>query len=395
MVSICAMACWLFVAGLACYGVYRYQDQLGKPVRVTDGIGAVVIIPVRGLPRHLSLLWHGLCAQQFRHWRLIFVVESTRDPAHAALSALLTMPGAPPAELIIAGAASDTGQKVHNLLSALRRLRAEDRIVVFADADIVPPSDWLSRIVEGLASPEVAALSGYRWLVPDRDNLATRLVCAANASIATLPRLRQLNHAWGGTMALKRETLDGLDIECVWRGSVSDDLPLTTALKARGEDIVGPRELLLPTPVAYDWRGACDFARRQYLVLKIYAPALWALAAAGTTVPLLGWGAALPLALRGDPKAIAVILVANALDQARAALRRRVVVTLWGREGLEQMRGVLALDRWATPLVLAFHAAVIWSTLIGRTIEWADRIYLIETRQRLRVLRSPEGEASS
>ncbi len=266
---------------------------------------------------------------------------------------------------MIAGAATDTGQKVHNLLSALTRLRPEDRIVVFADADIIPPRDWLTRIVAALAPPKVAAVSGYRWLVPDAQNLATLLVCAANASIATLPRLRNLNHAWGGTMALRRETLDALHMESVWQGSISDDLPLTTALKARGEAVVGPRELLLPTRVAYDWRGGLGFARRQYLLLRIYAPGLWALAATGTTLPLIGWATAVPLALAGDRLALAVIVVANALNQARALLRRRVVGALWGEEGLECMRGVLALNRWATPLCLGFHAAVIWSTLMA------------------------------
>ncbi|MGO9851542.1 MAG: glycosyltransferase family 2 protein [Steroidobacteraceae bacterium] len=390
-----AMAGWLMVAGLGCYCVYRYQSKLGCAVNVAQPLATVVIIPVRGVPRHLESLWRGLCAQEYRAWRLIWVVESLHDLAHGALSALLPRRDAPSAELLIAGAATDTGQKVHNLLSALTRLRPEDRIVVFADADIIPPRDWLTRIVAALAPPKVAAVSGYRWLVPDAQNLATLLVCAANASIATLPRLRNLNHAWGGTMALRRETLDALHMESVWQGSISDDLPLTTALKARGEAVVGPRELLLPTRVAYDWRGGLGFARRQYLLLRIYAPGLWALAATGTTLPLIGWATAVPLALAGDRLALAVIVVANALDQARALLRRRVVGALWGEEGLECMRGVLALDRWATPLCLGFHAAVIWSTLIGRTIEWADRIYRIESRQRLRLLRSPEGGARS
>ncbi|MGP8032890.1 MAG: glycosyltransferase family 2 protein [Steroidobacteraceae bacterium] len=390
-----AMAGWLMVAGLGCYCVYRYQSKLGCAVNVAQPLATVVIIPVRGVPRHLESLWRGLCAQQYRAWRLIWVVESLHDPAHGALSALLARQDAPSAELLIAGAATDTGQKVHNLLTALTRLRPEDRIVVFADADIIPPRDWLTRIVAALAPPKVAAVSGYRWLVPDAQNLATLLVCAANASIATLPRLHSLNHAWGGTMALRRETLDALHMESVWQGSISDDLPLTTALKARGEAVVGPRELLLPTRVAYDWRGGLGFARRQYLLLRIYAPGLWALAATGTTLPLIGWATAVPLALAGDRLALAVIVVANALDQARALLRRRVVGALWGEEGLECMRGVLALDRWATPLCLGFHAAVIWSTLIGRTIEWADRIYRIESRQRLRLLRSPEGGARS
>ncbi len=131
------------------------------------------------------------------------------------------------------------------------------------------------------------------------------------------------------------------------------------------------------------------FARRQYLFVRLYTPKLWALAAAATSLPLIGWAVALPLALGGDPAAIAVILGANLLDQWRASLRRRVVRTLWGEAGLARLRRVLWLDRFATPLWLAFHAAIIWSTLFGRTIRWADRVYRIEGRQRLRLLAEP------
>jgi hypothetical protein len=46
---------------------------------------------------------------------------------------------------VIAGEASQSAQKVHNFLSALATLQPQDRVVVFADADIVPrPIGWKS-----------------------------------------------------------------------------------------------------------------------------------------------------------------------------------------------------------------------------------------------------------
>jgi hypothetical protein len=41
-------------------------------------------------------------------------------------------------DCVIAGPASMRGQKVQNLLAALATLTPQDRVVVFADADIVP-----------------------------------------------------------------------------------------------------------------------------------------------------------------------------------------------------------------------------------------------------------------
>ena len=112
----------------------------------------------------------------------------------------------------------------------------------------------------------------------------------------------------------------------------------------------------------------------------MHPPGIWVRAAASTTLPLLGWAVALPLALRGDMIAIAVIIGANAFDQLRASLRQRISQKLFG-SGIAPR--VACLDRWATPAYLAFHAVVIWSTLFGRSITWAGRTYRIDSDLKL------------
>jgi hypothetical protein len=190
-------------------------------------------------------------------------------------------------------------------------------------------------------------------------------------------------------MAVRREVLDRIGIERVWQGSILDDLPLTRAIRDHGGEIICPSTIMVPSPASYDWRDGIAFGRRQYLLLRLYAPLHWMIAAGATTLPLVGWAFALPLALGGDRIAIAAIVVANLLDQCRAALRRRVVRRRWGEAGLERLAPVLALDRWATPAWLAFHAAIIWSSLLGQTIKWGGRVYQVHGRQSLSVLPDP------
>jgi len=36
------------------------------------------------------------------------------------------------------------------------------------------------------------------------------------------------------------------------------------------------------------------------------------------------------------------------------------------------------LDGWGTPVWLAFHAIVVWSTLLGHTVTWAGRTYKLD-----------------
>jgi hypothetical protein len=387
-----ALVAWLLVAALACFGVWHYQRGLGREIETTTGPSAVVILPVRGVPPVLDALWAALQAQDYAPWRLIFAVESRDDPAFAALSRLVSDDHAPATEIVVAGLASDTGQKVHNQLAALGRLQPQDDIVVFADADIVPAQDWLARLVKPLLDPKIALVSGYRWFMPQDQNLASAFVAVCNSSICTLPKPRGLSLAWGGSMALRRTTLDSLDIARWWRGSIIDDLQLGRAVRAAGGDVLSPRELLVPSPVSYSWRDGIAFGRRQYALLRVYAPGHWLLAGAATTVPVIGWVVGLSLAATGDLTAIAVVVGVIALDRIRAALRRRVVRELWGASAPSELRRTLWLDRWATPFWLLFHAAIVWSSLFQRNIDWGGRTYRLDGPQRLTILKGPGSD---
>lgn len=367
---------WLAVAAISCFGVYHSQRDR-RPIVSRGGPPAVLIIPIRGVPPRLAELWQGIQAQTYRPFRVIFAVESAADPAHAAL---MSLPDGPPVEIVVAGATTQRGQKVHNTLAALRTLRPDDAIIVFADADIVPAPDWLARLIRSLNDRVVDIGSGNRWLMPTDNRWATAFVCVISSSISTVPRLRPFNVAWGGSMVMHRQAVAALEIEQCWDLAVLDDLPLTRAVLAHGGRVNGPRDALVPSPVAYSWKEAIAFGRRQYLFVRMHAPAQWMLAATATTIPLLGWAVALPLAVTGSKTAIGVIVAANVLDHMRAYFRRRVPRKLWG---MEISPRVAWLDRWATPAWLAVHAFVIWSTLFGRRITWANRTYVLDSRQRV------------
>lgn len=370
------LAAWLVVAAVSCFGVF--VTQRNRPLATIGEVEpAVLIIPVRGTPVHLGELWRSICAQSYRPARVIFAVESADDPAYAALRALS---GGPPVEVVIAGVATERGQKIHNTLAALARLAPSDAIVVFADADVAPDADWLARLVRELDPQRMDMASGYRWMVPSDDRWATAFVCVINSSIASAPRDSKWADAWGGSMALRRHTLDALQLGRVWERAVSDDLTLSRAVRALGGKVRSPRNALVPAPVSYGWTDAISFGRRQYLFTRTHAPRLWMVAAAATTIPLAGWAAALPMALTGNRLAIGTIGIAYALDYARARLRERIPRKLWGSESLARVK---SLDRWATPVWLTLHAVVIWSTLFGRTIAWGGRTYRIDSRQRL------------
>ena len=373
ILAIISLGGWLIIAVLACLSVYNVQRDR-SPIVVERQTGAVLIIPIRGVPKNFQMLWQGICAQSDRPSRVIFSIESRKDPAFRAVKSLT---GGPPTEIVIAGATIDRGQKIHNLLAALTHVRRTEDVIVFADADISPDPYWLARLIRGLDDAYIS--SGYRWMVPADDRWATIFMCVANSSVATAQR-RLWNLGWGGSIAVRQEFLNDLQIETIWRRALSDDLALSRAIKRRGFRMNGQRDALVQSPVSFDWRNATAFGRRQYLLVRMYSPLHWILAATVTTVPLLGWMVALSLALQGSVIAIGIIVIANALDHLRAYFRRRVNRKLWHTEISDR---VAWLDSWGTPAVLAVHALVIWSTLFGRSVTWAGRIYWLDSCERV------------
>ena len=123
---ILVLAIWLARSTIATYGGWYYHRALHRRASLSAEARICVIIPVRAVSVHLPSLCEALSAQHYPRWRVVFAVESAADPAYAALAELLAATNSLAAEIVVAGPATDTGQKVHNQLAALSRLGADD-----------------------------------------------------------------------------------------------------------------------------------------------------------------------------------------------------------------------------------------------------------------------------
>ncbi len=377
------LALWLTVSLLSSLAVAATLHRLRFTRWILKPPAIAVIVPVRGVSSNLPALWKALRTQKHQNFRVLFAVESADDPAYGALAALIGRTKRPRTEIVVAGRAKNEGQKVHNQLAALSRIRRRDRIVVFADADILPTRAWLIDIVDLVQRRKALIVSGYRWMVPDDRRLSTAVACAINDTMASTTRPSRLCMAWGGTMALRHEALTQIGIRRWLKGSLNDDLQLTRAAHAKGSGIHSPPHMLVRSPASFDWRDFIAFGRRQYLQLRIYAPAHWVLAAVTYTVPIIGWMTAILFAWAGNYFAIGALVAAFALQQMRASMRLRIPRKLWNEE---TDRTVAFLDRWATPALVVLNAFLIWSTLFSREVRWGGRVYRIEAPQRVRIL---------
>src|SRR5918911_1785633 len=194
-----------------------------------------VIAPCRGLDQGLGDNFRALFKQDYPSYEIVFVTDRADDPAIAVIEEVqreFEGQAGPASRVVIAGKAAESGQKVHNLLAAVRQTDWSSEAFVFVDTDARPQTEWLRTLVGPLSDKSIGAATGYRWFIPVKGGLASHLRSVWNASIASALGARgDKNFCWGGSTAIRRSTFEELRMTEQWRGALSDDFALMRALR--------------------------------------------------------------------------------------------------------------------------------------------------------------------
>ncbi|QNN23026.1 glycosyltransferase [Planctomycetales bacterium ZRK34] len=378
-----AIWCWLNVRRF--YRRLRLQTGRSPFVGHLLKLPVVVIVPVKGVDDEFEQHVRGLFSQTHPMYRLVFVTESESEPAHVELRQLIDrLPraaGLGRVDLLAAGLAEHEGQKVHNLRCGLATVDEDDGVVVFADADAVPGDDWLKAMAEAAIKKNYGAATGYRWFIPADSNWATHFASVINSSVATMLGPGYRNHAWGGSMAMTIPQMRECRLADYWQGALSDDYQLTRAVHHQKMRVYFMSRGMVASPVRFTWARLIEFARRQYLITRVYSPWAWWRVLAVLSLYVAGWVSAIVGLLAGWTWAIAAIGGVMVFDVLRAIKRRQIVKKLYGRETVQQMTAVFIMEAVATPLWMTLHWLLAASTLFGRRIRWAGITYLMRGRQ--------------
>jgi ceramide glucosyltransferase len=237
-----------------------------------------VIAPCRGVDQGFHQNVAALLQQNYPKYELLFVTDKDNDHAVAEIERTRsqTSTQACDVRLLIAGAATDCGQKVHNLRYATERLALDTEVLVFVDSDARPDLNWLRSLVAPLANDGLGATTGYRWFVPVNGGIASHLRSVWNASIASaLGEDTAKNFCWGGSTAIARSVFESLRIRDHWRGSVSDDFTITRVLRNEGLPVHFVAVCLVPSFEDASLTDLLTFSNRQLQITRTYAPHLW------------------------------------------------------------------------------------------------------------------------
>lgn len=237
-----------------------------------------VIVPCRGLDQNLRANLAPLLRQNHPGYEVIFVVDDETDDAVPVIKDLIgqSTNRSCSAKLVIAAKSTDSSQKVENLRAAVQHTSGESEVFVFVDSDARPGADWLRDLIAPLSDAKIGAATGYRWFISEKNNFASHLRSVWNASIASaLGANVKSNFCWGGSMALRRDVFESIDMREKWRGTLSDDFAITRALKDANLPIIFVPQALTASVEDCTFGELLEFSTRQMKITRVYAPHLW------------------------------------------------------------------------------------------------------------------------
>ena len=385
-----------FLMGLQTWEHRRFaRSHLTRLERWRPTGRAMIFIPCKGFDLGLTENLGRLLRQDYDDYEVTFVVESPWDPAYNLIAQVMAEHPERISHLVVAGVAKQGGQKVHNLRTAIeRKVRPDIEYLVFVDSDARPRPEWLRSMIGRLEkSPgDVGAVTGYRWLLPERPTLANHLLYGVNGLVASLLGSRNFYPIWGGSWAIRRTTFEEVGLLDAWRGTLSDDLVATNVLRRRGLGVQYEPACMAVSPVDGTLWGHFAFLRRQYIISRFHLPGLWAAGLIGSSILSVGWLCILAMAAwaiaTGSwliyPAAAAAVAV-HGLNMARALIRQNLAI-VYLPEHAEQLRRSVRFDVWLNPLAGWFSTAAMLASAVGSTIRWRGIKYRLEKNGLARIV---------
>jgi len=361
-----------------------FHKELAKPLSTFTPF-ATIIAPCKGVDQGMELNLRALFEQDYPLYEVIFVVDDAADPAVAVIRKLISAETGVKAKLVVAGKSNGSGQKVENHREALLHVNDDSQIFAFVDSDTRPSERWLSSLAARLDGPHVGASTGYRWFISTKPTFASELRSVWNASIASsLGPDSASNFCWGGSMAIRRDVFDSIQMREKWRGTLSDDLALTRELNNAGLPIVFVPQAMVASVENCKIDQLLEFTTRQIKITRVYATRLWALSFAGSGLFNLVMIAAFLIVLLSRTNgfavwtAIATLVIVSVLSIIKAWLRLRAIRLVLPQYDHELRRQTWTqLTLWTLSPAIFFYNA--FAASISRRMTWRGITYELKS----------------
>ncbi|HWC96459.1 MAG TPA: glycosyltransferase family 2 protein [Candidatus Sulfopaludibacter sp.] len=374
------MLYWLFVAPALLLALLSLRGERKRAAYVAQRLAekidylppASVIVPVKGYDEGLRENLAALASQDYPDYELIVTARSAEDIPAGVLPSRVKI-------VLAHGHDETTGEKVQNLNAAVRATRKRSQVFAFADSDGRPTERWLRSLVAPLNEDGVGASTGYRWFAPEPPTFWSLVRSVWDAVSFGLLGSGNSPFAWGGAMAIYKETFYGVRIPDYWRDTISDDYALSDAIHAAGLRIAYAPGALVP---CMDHIGAADFfgwIRRQMTITRVYNPRLWGLGLAAHIFYCGGMAASVIASIQGNRLAEWALIA-----QLSPGMLKGVNRATLAKAAMPELDAWFKRHSWVHAIWIPF-TTWIWlvallASAFGNTVNWRGYRYRIRRR---------------
>jgi cellulose synthase/poly-beta-1,6-N-acetylglucosamine synthase-like glycosyltransferase len=388
-----------FVQAILAWGYARVLSQFQRPLLPdAECPSAFVILCLRGGDPFLDQCLHGLLHLDYPNYRVLVVVDHPSDPSMPVIRAALhehtnADPNDPHersrrAELRILELESpleSCSLKCSSLLQAVSELPEGTEFVALLDADTIPHRTWLRELATALQPSDVGAATGNRWYMPNRLSLAATVRYLWNA--AAIVQMYWYGIAWGGTLAIKTQTLRQAKMIEDWSQSLCEDTPIARELARTGQRLVFVPSLMMVNREDCRLRPLRRWVSRQLMLTRLYHASWPAVVFHGfnsIAILLLGWGWGVVMLVLGEwAWALgiggAMLLYQLGLMSLLPCIERQIERIARARDEDCSWRKGLQWH-WLVRCVIATQVFYTWALLRALTdtaIEWRGIVYSI------------------
>lgn len=392
---------WSFLLAMLTWEHRRYARSCMRDISRHQPTGRVALFaPCKGKDIELEANLRALFEQDYDNYEVIFIVESTDDPAYPTIRRAMAAHAWVPSRVVVAGKADESGQKVHNLLVATEHVSRRVKYMAFVDSDARPRPEWLRMMVARLDEPGWGAVTGYRWFTPKKASVANALVYSMNCDILSL--LTRSSHylIWGGSWAIRREVFDAVHMRDEWRGKISDDLVASRVMQRHRLAVRFEPACVVASPLEESFGQAMSFIRRQYLIARLYTFNWWLFSLVSATCTNMIWlgnlGVLTWSLFTGSPSPwipLTVVAIHYLVTVYRGAVRQSLVKTYFPHWEKSSQR-IQRFDIWANPLVELAHWVGVASASVGHWVNWRGiRYHVLPGGKVKRIVRTDAEES--
>jgi len=261
------------IAGAVALRMYVSRELRAQRPEFTPKLS--VIMPCKGIDPGFDANITAMLDQDYPDFEVLFVTATRDDPAWGYIDRILAERPDARARLLVAGVSEGRSQKLNNQLHAMGNVRPETEALVFVDSDVRAHLQFLRALVAPLQDEGVGATTGFRWYVPQQGGFGSYLRATWNGGGLPMLAQERLAYAWGGAMAIRRQTYEQAGVREAWEHALTDDFPLTRAVRAQGLTVRFVPQCLLASHEDSTLGQTIEWTNRQTLISRVYDPRLW------------------------------------------------------------------------------------------------------------------------